>query len=392
VLRNVGGVPGSANPLYFLHVPKTAGSSLTRLLEDAFPAGARLPVTFVDELARLPADAVDASALLCGHLGRLPLELATGPLTVVTVLREPAARAWSHFTSLPARWASFGALLDDPVYGTIAADFQARWLGVTPTRDLGAPATPGLGLADPFGPDARLEPAALERSASATLDACSLVGTVERIGDVREALGRLLGRWLPPLPKLNLGDAHSAMSAEDAARVRARSALDERLVERAGMDLERALSSLPPLPAEPLAVGPFTLTMADPFAGTGWHARVRTAPVGWHRWTGPGRVASVRLPVRVAGPARVEIDVVAACDDDALRGLRVRVQGRTVQVARVATGECARLAGAVVLQVDDPLEVEVEVPHTRPLVDGATGARSPDPAGLAVREIRVLPD
>jgi hypothetical protein len=63
--------PGTIeHPLYFLHLAKTGGSSLTRLLEDAFPAGSRLPVDFADDFLALSAAERRGYPLLCGHLGR----------------------------------------------------------------------------------------------------------------------------------------------------------------------------------------------------------------------------------------------------------------------------------------------------------------------------------
>ena len=44
VPRSVHGTLGTpGRPLYFLHVPKTAGSAFTRMLDDAFPVGTRVP-------------------------------------------------------------------------------------------------------------------------------------------------------------------------------------------------------------------------------------------------------------------------------------------------------------------------------------------------------------
>ena len=83
-----------------LHLAKTGGSSLTRILEDAFPAGSRLPATFVDDFRRVPRDELDRFPLLSGHFGRLPLDTMAKPLGVVTVLRDPTARAWSHYRAL----------------------------------------------------------------------------------------------------------------------------------------------------------------------------------------------------------------------------------------------------------------------------------------------------
>ena len=150
------GTPG--RPLYFLHLPKTAGSAFTRMLDDAFPVGARVPGQFFEALGGTPlTEALRKHGLLAGHFGVRPLALA--PLTTVTVLREPAARTWSHFKYMAeqGREHTFETFMADPVAGLGARDYQARWLG-TPNAERtpdGAPAsaylptTPGGGHGAP---------------------------------------------------------------------------------------------------------------------------------------------------------------------------------------------------------------------------------------------------
>ena len=135
------GTPG--RPLYFLHVPKTAGSAFTRMLDDAFPAGTRVPGEYYAALGGTPlAEALRGHGLLAGHFGLRPLAL--GPLTTITVLREPAARTWSHFKYMAehGREHTFETFLADPLDGLGARDYQARWLGTpnaerTPGRHAG---------------------------------------------------------------------------------------------------------------------------------------------------------------------------------------------------------------------------------------------------------------
>ena len=140
--------------LYFLHIPKTAGSSITRLLEDSWPAGAVAPQRFVDELAAAGTGELARYAVISGHHGVIPV---TDARRVVTVLRDPARRAWSHYRALGPegepgadplrRFESFGALLDDEVHSWIARDYQARWLAIPP-----APAEASLAGLPPGAP------------------------------------------------------------------------------------------------------------------------------------------------------------------------------------------------------------------------------------------------
>jgi hypothetical protein len=127
--------------------------------------------------------------------------------------------------------------------------------------------------------------------------------------------------------------------------------------------------------------------MSDALYGAEWHALVHTPQAGWHRWTGPGARSELRLPIPLAGTARLEIAIVSACDDDAVRSLRVMVQYRRVEHSVENRPRGIAVVGDVQLDPRRPLTVALEVSHTRHLVDGETGTRSPDKAGVAVGDI-----
>jgi hypothetical protein len=380
--------------LYFLHIPKTAGSSLTRVLEDSWPAGAMAPQRFVEELMEVPDDERSRYEVIAGHHGLYPI---TDRSVVISVLREPAARAWSHYRAfgtlggqfreqdVPA-YDSFASFLEDPFQQWTGRDYQARWLAIPPTsgktRPLGVP--PGVRISRQDGSASAVDAADLEQGAQRTLRDCALVGTAERLDDFMHALSRLVGRRMPPPQRLNVGPESDGMPAEQAELVRARSALDLRLHAEADAALDRALTTLPALPAEPLVELPYEYDMSAPLDGTGWHARTHTAETGWHRWTGPGTRSDLRLPVRLAGPARLDVAIASACDDDAVRSLGVSVQGRPV--AHRLEPRAAGVAAVADVELDrrEPLTVALEIGRTKHLVDSASGARSADPAGLAV--------
>ena len=369
--------------LYFLHIPKTAGSSLTRLLEDSWPAGAMAPQRFVEELMEVPDDERSRYGVIAGHHGLSPI---TDWSAVITVLREPAARAWSHYRAygtlggefrgqeVPA-FDSFASFLEDPLQQWIGRDYQARWLAIPPT--------PGKTI--PFGvpPGVGISAADLEHDAHQTLRQCALAGTAERLDDFVHALSRLVGRRMPPPQRLNVGRVrgHARGTAE---LVRARSALDLRLHAEANEALDRALATLPALPVEPLVELPYEYDMSLALDGAGWHARIHTPDTGWHRWTGPGTRAELRLPVRLAGAARLDVAIASACDDDAIRSLRVSVQERPVTHRLEPRSQGVSAVADVDLDPGRPLTVALETAHTKHLVDSATGERSSDPAGIAV--------
>jgi hypothetical protein len=131
--------------------------------------------------------------------------------------------------------------------------------------------------------------------------------------------------------------------------------------------------------------------MSDPLYGSGWHARLNTPDSGWHRWTGPGTRSQLRLPVRLAGAARLELAILSACDDEVLQSLQISVQGRPLAHALEPQPLGVRAVADVELDPNTPLTVTLEIAHTNHLVASATGERSPDPAGLAVGTLAFRP-
>ena len=199
---------------------------------------------------------------------------------------------------------TFESFLADPLEGLGARDYQARWLG-TPNAERSADGTPASAYlpTTPGGGHGAPPPAALERTAAATLARCALAGTVERLPETIDALGRLLGRPLALPPRVNVTRDASPLPPAAAARIRALSPIDLRLHAEAGRRLDRALASLPPLPPDPLVALPYTQGMEDGLHGTGFHRRTYT-PVGWHRWTGPGAAARSGSPCGSPGRRR----------------------------------------------------------------------------------------
>jgi hypothetical protein len=356
------------------------------------------PQRFVGELNALAPGELDRFPVVAGHHGLRPAREDT---RVFTLLRDPALRAWSHYRALgpegwrgdvaPHSFESFGAFLDDRVFGWMASEYQARWLAITPDATERSRIELPPGISDDGTVKVGIEDGELARRCSNTLRRCALTGTAERLDDFVAALGRLTGRRLAAPPRLNVGTQGDGLSPADAARVRAQSPVDVRLHAAADAALDHALETLPPLPPEREAALPHRYDMSEALLGTGWHARVHTPEVGWHRWTGPGTRSGLRLPVRLAGAAHLEVAVLSACDDAAVTSLRLSVQDRPVphSLERRPIGVAA--VADVELHRHRPLTLTVDVAHTRHLFDTATGGRSPDPAGLAIGSVSFTP-
>src|SRR5262249_8642636 len=94
------GSPAPGDLVYFLHIPKTSGTSLSNfLLQIGGPDGAT-PVLLWDHLATGAYQVTEKTRFLTGHFGGLlPLWLKRWP-RIITMLREPVARAVSHINEV----------------------------------------------------------------------------------------------------------------------------------------------------------------------------------------------------------------------------------------------------------------------------------------------------
>jgi FkbM family methyltransferase len=95
-LPNAAGADENA-PFYFLHIPKTAGSSLNLLFKSVFPEERILPRLDWHHLLSLDSDGINQYWLYSGHFYSYFHKLIPTPLRYLTFLRDPVERALSHY-------------------------------------------------------------------------------------------------------------------------------------------------------------------------------------------------------------------------------------------------------------------------------------------------------
>jgi hypothetical protein len=86
--------------LIFLHLPKTAGTTLAHILEGEYGGSAVLRMyesTSGEELAVLPTPRLDGTRVVMGHFDFGVHRFVPKPSTYISVLREPIGRVISHY-------------------------------------------------------------------------------------------------------------------------------------------------------------------------------------------------------------------------------------------------------------------------------------------------------
>lgn len=213
--------------LYFLHIYKTAGTTLSHLLESRFAADEVCPAHQLEHLARLPRDTLGRYRLYRGHLGFKLADFVPDEVLYVTLLRDPVEHVLSIYEatrrspelSLHAKVSREGMTLADFVRDEETAALVRNPQVFTLTywhhvwdarrtarlaRDALTPAdwaqiTREAGVRFPALPGPLLVEVALER-----LERFAFVGLADRMEDSVRLLAQTFG-WGPfaAVPRLN---------------------------------------------------------------------------------------------------------------------------------------------------------------------------------------------
>ncbi|MCX2983303.1 hypothetical protein EYC98_20775 [Halieaceae bacterium IMCC14734] len=195
------------NSLFFIHIPKTGGTSLRKLLESRVESHKVLPDE--NSLRRFegfypPASVLECYAqdeleryqLLRGHYHYDYGMLLPQPCITITVLREPVSRTLSHIRMLQRNWPPLAELSVDEVIASNIAEIdnlQTRFLG----RSISEFRT-SEGITPDYVPDTVSLTESDFESAASNLRKIDFVG-------VQEDILSLVRRLFPNDPDIELG-------------------------------------------------------------------------------------------------------------------------------------------------------------------------------------------
>jgi len=331
--------------LLYVHVRKTGGTSLGRVLSNRFAEHDCLRMAHGPTHA---GRALDGFRYVSGHVDFSFLARFRHPPFVVTCLREPIERAlsvYSYYRSFPLE--HYPLLLAD--LGQDA--YRRRVLAMQLAREhsideiiarapevarehLGNVQTRVLSGLPPESSDERLD------RALAALDRCDFVGLTERLDQAAQWLICRLGwRELGPLPRENVSRARlrrDDLRPKTLDALRELTALDTELYRHATDRYERttaewARAADPTDPSADIADAPITsdVPFEEAISGGGWLGRERVGEEPWFSWIGATRCAWIDLRV-AEGSELLVVEIAHVIEASVLEGLRLSVNGRRV--------------------------------------------------------------
>lgn len=388
-------------PWYFLHVPKTAGTTFRVLLENHFHLDEICPAYEFFQIEQYTDEQLGRFRLFRGHMGYNLVNYLPEKPRVMVMLRDPMERAVSHFEYIrrdPAhpkhhviRERSMGLkeYLLDPVLSAEVTNAQVRPLAHLADRQLLHELMDGSSSQEEFArawrhrggvlpPEDELLDVALQR-----LEAMDFVGVVEQLDQGMELAAWLLGASaLRQFQSLNINPGRTRLDAlpDDVLDLLIQvTSLDRQLYARGRVLFEQQYRSMcnerdagridESCAAVPKATEDrLVVDFVQPLCGSGWHQRELVPGKGILRWTGPGCSSDVHVALPDDRDYRLQIVLADWLDDQLLRELQVTLNGVPVSARVLQHGEETRLQADLKVSspasADGRLRIGLELPYT----------------------------
>lgn len=222
--------------VYFLHIPKTSGTSLYQSFLRVYGEEAASPNLFWDDLVNGTYQLSERQQIITGHLGGLlPLWLKRWP-TIVTILREPLGRALSHINQVqrnrehPLHALAAGLTVTQyceiPILRRTVDNFQARYLASLdfalalmprPTEHSGKEPYGSVSISFENALHSLDKESGLLDGAVRALNAIDVVGICEAHGTSLRVFARALG-WDVETVEFGLNQASGQRTLRDLSR------------------------------------------------------------------------------------------------------------------------------------------------------------------------------
>ena len=211
---NAAKLNDTISPIYYLHIPKTGGTTFQEFLSSNFRDEAICPAHLWHQLIALKPEQMGKYEFIWGHFYGSFHRHTSRSIRYVTMLREPIERALSHYGHImrePGHYlharatqlGDFGSFLRDPEMATTLTNFQVRSLAsdfdpfaiaasLSPAQIANLEIERAIEVAVPSRPDGELLGLAKQR----LLQMC-FVGITERMA---ECVSRVCNKFEWTLP------------------------------------------------------------------------------------------------------------------------------------------------------------------------------------------------
>lgn len=394
--------------LLFLHIPKTAGTTLNAVLDEQFrPAEVRELPSWMD----LPKYDIDYAPyrFLRGHVYYDVRKVLPRRLRFMTVLRDPVERAISSYEMMRrapndpwnpvVREMSFADFVMDartrPLFENLQTRFIASEFQLRRMADI-ATAT-------------EVRPAGLLDVARERLSSFDFVGLTELLKESIELLFYTFG-WFPRPIHENLNIAPTGrlrrddLPAEILREVTELTALDAELHRFAGTLLETRRSEMMHQVLidrwrwnqTDRGLGPTSADFSGAWFGSGWYMREVHPHHGYYRWIGPDPSATLWVQVPRASAVEVRFRVIASCTDEILNKLRLTSNGIDIPLELTADPNggivfTGRLPSETLARLSAVTELTWVLPYTRHPSSWDPGNPDPRRLGIAVNLVELKP-
>jgi hypothetical protein len=389
---------------FFLHIPKTAGTSVGKFLMQRFPAGSGYLMSNGEADAAGRPSWLDRSRLVIGHANSSFLRQFHRRPVVLTFLRDPVDRALSHYYYYRQLGSDFlGRLAGHSCFVRATEVDVARFVHEQPDDARSILGNLQVAFLAPReriwaageGPGSDALALAL---AEETLAGCECLGLYERLGESREWLCRAMG-WPAgiPLPRENRTRGRPIRQALDAPTRRLLeklTALDREVYEHGRVLFARRLADAAItrfLPGDRPAPAVTRLTFDQPIPGGGWLDRERSQR-GWVAWL--EREAWLELRVEPAPGLRLRF-LADPVHLRQCRHLRVEADGQPLPLrfrfTRRGTLFEAAVPEALVRRTAGVLKVAFVMPHPLRPCDVVPGCGDFRLLGVSLSKVELRP-
>ncbi len=264
LLPNAAQMEEATCPVYFLHIPKTAGTTFHNYVTLKFGPEKVCPAHLWHQMLQMNPVEVAKYGFIWGHFYSYLYKYVPSPMRYLTFIRHPIERAISHYGHImlhPGHYfhrrahelGDFSSFLRDPEMATMVTNFQVRALAIDldPVR---VAATLSPKELDETGLERKLEttlpqeePEILLKTAIDRLEQMCFVGITERFEESLVLLSRKFN-WMGPhaVESKNINQTRlkaDQISSSDMANLIKMNELDFALYETAVRHFEREFSA-----------------------------------------------------------------------------------------------------------------------------------------------------